>query len=167
VLALQRTAGNRAVVAMLARTAGATAPAKRKETHAILPEIGTIPLLSFSWGEGGHGREGRSAFKELSLMSEQGEHSAALMRAAAEGTPLGTVEVVLMKDGKPYGRIKLHNVIISSFSTAGSAGGDGKPTDAWTLNAEKIEWEFTGAGGGSGGGRPPATRDVWDYDAPG
>jgi type VI protein secretion system component Hcp len=167
VLALQRLAGNRAVAALVARTPRAEAPPQPKDTHVIVPKLGTIPLLSFQWGVGGQDREGRSALKELSLSSEVGSHSSALWRAATDGTPLGTVEVVLMKDGKPYGRIKLHNAMVSSYSTGGRSGGHHKPTETWSLNVESIEWVSADGGARGGGDSGAGVGSVWDYDAPG
>jgi type VI protein secretion system component Hcp len=171
VLALQRQAGNRAVVALLARTPRTEAPAQPKDTHAIVATLGTIPLLSFSWGVSGRrDRDGGPGVKELSLSSEAGSHSPALWRAAAEGTPLGTVEIVLMKDGKPYARIKLHGAVVSAYSTGAGSAGRSKPVETWSLNADGVEWEIPrgdDAGDGAGRSRGPAGPDVWDVDAPG
>jgi type VI protein secretion system component Hcp len=171
VLALQRQAGNRAVVALLARTPRTEALAQPKDTHAIVAKIGTIPLLSFSWGASGRrDRDGGPGVKELSLSSQAGSHSPALWRAAAEGTPLGTVEIVLMKDGKPYARIKLHGAVVSAYSTGAGSAGRSKPVETWSLNADGVEWEIPrgdDAGDGAGRSRGPAGPDVWDVDAPG
>jgi hypothetical protein len=132
-LALQRTVGNHAVAAMLAREA---AP-KQEPAHAlaIIEGLGTIPLESVSLGseQKGGSREKPTTSREVSAMSKQGEHSSALQRASAEGQ---SFEVELLIGDKL--RVKLHKAMISSFTTSGE-GGHG-PTDSWTLNAESIEF---------------------------
>jgi hypothetical protein len=141
-IALQRTAGNHAVAAMLAREA------KPKEAPpapalAVVEGIGTIPLLSFSMAEeqrGAHGARGsdreqpaKPPPRDINVMSNQGEHSSALQLAAQRGD---TFEVELFVGAKV--RIKLHKAMITSFSISGH-GGDA-PIDSWTLNAESVEF---------------------------
>src|SRR5262245_34937360 len=94
VLALHRSAGNRAVSELVARAPapdakGATAAGPR----AVLSGIGTIPLLSVSFppsGPGGakgsgEGEEGQPPARELVVTSRVGDHSAALVNAAGDG----------------------------------------------------------------------------------
>lgn len=175
VLELQRSAGNQAVLALLARApkGGKPAPAKPapaetpRGTHAVVEGVGTIPLLSYQWGVGrgvtvgGTHGEGHPQVNELVITSELGEHSAALARAATDGRP-GTVEVVTMKDGKPYLRITLEGALISSYSASGPGGGQTKPTETWTINADAIKWELVGADLGDPGGSRPAPGSEWD-----
>ena len=133
IIALQRTVGNQAVAAMLAREA---APKQEPAPGlAILDGIGTIPLESVSLGEvhKGGSREKPVTTREVNVMSKQGDHSSALQRASIDGKPF---EVELLIGDKV--RVKLHKAMISSFSMSGH-GGDG-PMDSWTLNAESIEF---------------------------
>jgi hypothetical protein len=133
IIALQRTVGNQAVAAMLAREA---APKQEPAPGlAILDGIGTIPLESVSLGEvhKGGSREKPVTTREVNVMSKQGAHSSALQRASIDGKPF---EVELLIGDKV--RVKLHKAMISSFSMSGH-GGDG-PMDSWTLNAESIEF---------------------------
>jgi hypothetical protein len=133
-LALQRTAGNHAVAAMLAREA---AP-KQEPAHAlaIVEGVGTIPLESVALGEAhkGGSREKPVTTREVGVMSKQGDHSMALQLASQNGTAF---EVELLIGEKL--RVKLHKAMISAFSTADGHGGDG-PMDSWTFNAESVEF---------------------------
>jgi len=167
VLALQRQAGNRAVVALLARAPGAKAPVKPKapatpkETYLIVPKLGMLPLRSFSWGVSG--RAGPQAqINELTVTTELGDRSSALAQAVATGTSLGTVEIVLMKDGEPYARVKLHDALVSSYSMS-NGDGTGKPVESWTLNAKSIKWEAIG-GGAPDRGSDGYDRSAWHLD---
>ena len=134
-LALQRSAGNRAVSALVAPS-----PDDKKDEagHAKLEGIGTIALLSASLpvsrsgtaGSGGD-REQSSAH-ELVLSSRLGEHSAKLVRAAGDGQAM-EVEIVMGKTGM---RMKLTGAIVSSYQTSGE-GPDA--LESWTLNFTAIE----------------------------
>jgi hypothetical protein len=133
IIALQRTVGNHAVAAMLAREA---APKQEPAPGiAVLDGIGTIPLESVSLGEAhkGGSREKPVTSREVNVMSKQGEHSSALQRASLDGKPF---EAEILIGDKV--RLKLHKALISSFSMSGH-GGEG-PMDSWVLNAESIEF---------------------------
>ena len=117
----------------------------------MVPGIGTIPLHSAQLGGViSPNAPGRGASREpvapqlaeITVSSDQGDHSDALFRAAIQGDNLGVVEIRFMKGGKAYMTIKLHNAMISSFNVSGS-GGDthGKPLESWNLNGDKIEYE--------------------------
>jgi hypothetical protein len=138
-LALQRTAGNHAVAAMLARE---VAPKQAEPAHglAVVEGLGTIPLDAVSMGEARPNASSRATEKEkpappreITVMSKQGEHSAALALANQRGD---VFEVELLVGEKL--RLKLHKAMISAFSESGH-GGDGA-VDSWTLNAESIEF---------------------------
>ena len=133
-LALQRTAGNHAVAAMVAREA---APKQEPAPGlAIVEGIGGIPLESVSLGEvrKGGSREKPTTSRDIGVMSKEGAHSAALQRASQDGTAF---EVELHIGDKVI--VKLHKAMITSFAISGHGGGDGA-MDSWTLNAESIEF---------------------------
>jgi len=146
-------AGNRAVAALIARApkakpkpkppAETPAPAQPKDSHVIVPGVGTIPVESFSWGtrarEGPS--EGKASFTDLHLSSEVGDHSAAVMLAVTDGTRFETIELVLMKEGTPYLRVKLHKAYITSYQIGGGGTGRAKPVETWSIDAESVEWE--------------------------
>jgi hypothetical protein len=133
-LALQRTVGNHAVAAMLAREA---AP-KQEPAHAlaIVAGLGTIPLESVSLGEAhkGGSREAPVASRDVSMTSKQGDHSSALELASRDGKAF---EVELLIGEKL--RVKLHKALVVSYSLSGHGGSDG-PMESWTMNAESIEF---------------------------
>jgi hypothetical protein len=146
VLALQRSAGNRAVSALLARDG-----AKPKEddkrgaagspARVTLPGIGVIALLSVNFGgasapgstdRGGEGKTPPTS--EIHLSSKLGEHSPQLSKALIDGKPMD-VEVV-MAGGKSTMRLKLGGAIVSGYSTSGSDAG---AIESWTLSFQSLE----------------------------
>jgi hypothetical protein len=152
VLALQRSAGNQAVSALLARSpddAKPKAPDKKPETPAVagaratLPGIGTIAIqsaqLAHMAGVGSHGGTGRVHVQDMTCTSKTGEHSAKLMRATLDGKPMD-VEIILPR-GKGSLRIKLTGAIVSGYNTS---GGGPDATESWTLNFQAIEQSFEG-----------------------
>ena len=139
VLELQRTAGNQAVTALLARAPVEAAPADAKAPaasgqRAVLPGIGTIALLSASLDQGrlaggpgaGKGRRGEDGPQDVVLTSRPGKHTPDLAKAAREGTPM-TVELVL---GEKF-KLVLEGAIVSGYTSSGQ--GDAV-IESWTLN---------------------------------
>ena len=163
-------AGNRAVAALLARdpkpkTPPAKAPAKKKDPpkQSYVAISGMDPIVfesaqlggrsSISPSHRGSEREAPApAVAEVVVTTIQGDHSTELFKRSLAGQPF-SAEIVFVKDGKPYMKIKLTNALISSFSVSGRGGGaDSKPLESWTLNADKIEYETFGGGTSAGGG---------------
>jgi hypothetical protein len=140
VLALQRSAGNRAVSALLARSPDDTkAKDDEKGARATLSGIGTIPLLSVSFDvnrtPGGRGGEGGAPPpREIVFFSKIGEHSAKLTQAVIDGRPM-EVEVILPGGGSTL-RLKLKGAIVSSYSTSGDRD---DATETWVLNFQSLE----------------------------
>jgi type VI protein secretion system component Hcp len=145
--ALQRSAGNRAVAAMLARDAKAparpkgdkAAPPKPAGPHVTIEGIGVIPLESFQWGSqrgpGGHGG-GQPHVTEMQFSSQLGPHSNDLFRATLSGEAHDAEIVYPTKDGEL--RIKLKGAMVSSYSTSG----EGKDAmESWTLNFTGVEFK--------------------------
>jgi len=145
-LALQRSAGNRAVAAMLARDAKAppkpkedkAAPPKPTGPHVTIEGIGVIPLESFQWGShrgpGGHGG-GQPQVTDMQFSSKIGPHSTDLFRATLSGEAHDAEIVYPTKDGEL--RIKLKGAIVASYSTSG----EGKDVmESWTLNFTGVEF---------------------------
>ena len=130
VLALQRSAGNQAVNALLARDAapadtkgGAGKTDEAAVGNATVSGIGVIPLLSFqNRVEGAGARETKTEFV---LTSKVGSHSAALTASVAKGAPL-TIEVELKNGFK----VKLEEAYISSYTTSDSQG---ETIETWTI----------------------------------
>jgi type VI secretion system secreted protein Hcp len=170
VLELQRMAGNRAVTALLARdskikTPPAKTPAKKelpKQNYVALAGMDPIVVESVQLGPSnagahtsGHGANREASaptVSEIVVTSIQGDHSTELFKRSLRGEPF-SAEIVFVKPGEstPYMKIKLTNVLISSYSVSGHGGGpDGKPMETWTLNATNIEYETSGAAAAGG-----------------
>ena len=96
------------------------------------------------------GKLPRAAVAEVVITTIQGDHSSELFKRSLSGEPF-SAEIVFVKDGKPYMKIKLTNAMISSFSVSGHGGADSRPMESWTLNATKIEYETSGGGTAPGG----------------
>jgi hypothetical protein len=159
VLALQRSAGNQAVAAMLARqpvaeeTRGGgsqrAAPGK-----ATLTGIGPIEILSFGW-EASSPTKKQEPRTECTFTSIVGEHSTKLQKALLEGKVMDVeVEIGSLK-------VKLLKAVIVSYSIGSESGGD-EPTEQWSLSADSVVFG-DGSGGGGGGG----TGSQWDLGGPG
>jgi hypothetical protein len=146
VLALQRSAGNRAVGALLARdTAKPEQEQKAAGARATLSGIGTIALVSVSFGanrsppgaDAGRGEDAK--IREILVSSKHGEHSPKLSKALLDGTSMD-VEVIV-PSGKSTVRVKLKGAIVSAYSTSGD--GDGA-MESWTLDFQSMEHTVEG-----------------------
>jgi type VI protein secretion system component Hcp len=162
-------AGNRAVTALLARDPKPKTPVKAPEKKKDPPKqsyvaiSGMDPIVfesaqlggrpSVSPSHRGSEREApAAAVAEVVITTIQGDHSTELFKRSLWGEPF-SAEIVFVKDGKPYMKIKLTNALISSFSVSGHGGGaDSRPLESWTLNADKIEYETFGGGTAAPGG---------------
>jgi hypothetical protein len=136
VLALQRSAGNQAVAAMLARE-----PDTAAAGHVTLTTIGKIPIRSFSRNSA-PGRGDRDSAPELCFVSTLGEHSTKLSQAMTNGTAVdGEIDVKALK-------MQVKNAYVSQYQVAGE--GD----ESWCLLPETARVDD----GSDGGGRSP----TWD-----
>jgi type VI protein secretion system component Hcp len=142
-LALQRSAGNRAVGAVLARAPDTKEKPKAPAATgyaATLPGIGTIELQSLSFGSdrtspgGGGGGDRDQSPREMTFSSKVGEHSTKLQQALGDGRAMDVV--VTMPGGV---KLTLKGAIVSSYSAG--AGGGGDTLETWTLNFVGIEQE--------------------------
>ena len=148
VLALQRSVGNQAVAAMLARepvaeeakTGGEEEKAYGKATLAA---IGAIPILSFTMGVSSP--DSKTQQRDFQFTSRVGGHSDRLMGALVAGS-VHDAEVDI---GGGRMKLKMEKAMVSSYQISGDAGS--KPLEYWTLvpGANRID---DGSGGGGGGG---------------
>jgi len=150
VLALQRTVGNRAVGAMLARDAKAAeaepmdakAPAGAG-AHIALGELGKIALESIAPPGGGAVGSGGSGsaelkFDQLNLTSRTGDHSAKLGEAMAKGKHF---ESAVIDAGRVVYRMT--DVIVSSLVHSGSGDGkDASGMESWSISFAKLSYEY-------------------------
>jgi type VI secretion system secreted protein Hcp len=111
---------------------------------------GEIEVLSFSWnirqptstgGTGGGGSAGKAVPSDFSIVKHVDKASPVLMVAVCSGQhfqdALFTVEARGGKGGEAFLKIKLSDVLISSYQTGG--GGNDVPTDQVSLNFAKVE----------------------------
>jgi Type VI secretion system effector, Hcp len=138
--ALQRSAGNHVLSAHLAREPETTAEDTKSGAGglAVVPDIGTVPLLSLTFGSSrgapvtgpaGGGGSGRADLHEITLQSRVGDHSPKLMLAVTNGKP-GTVEIVT-----PSFSLTLKNAMVSSYSASTGES----PTESWSVNFDTFE----------------------------
>ena len=146
--ALQRSAGNRSVSALLAREPDDAQPEDSRTSDppksaaggvATLDGIGAIPLLSVtigapggSFGFGGGGATGRSVPNQLMCTSAVGDHSPKLNQAVATGASMAADVLI----GTAF-HLALAGAMVSSYSASG-AGGDA-PTESWSLVFESSK----------------------------
>lgn len=144
-LALQRSAGNRAVAAMLARDAKAppkpkdkdkAPPARAAGPRITIAGVGEIPLESFQWGtHRGAGGDQQQQVTEMVLTSKVGPHSTDLWRSMSHGEAHDAEIVYPSKDGEL--RITLKGAIVSSYTLSG----DGEDAlEGWSLNFTGVEF---------------------------
>lgn len=148
-LELQKSAGNRAVGAMLSRWPGFGAPliAQWPKEPQMIVDGTVITIESFQEGVQAHGtatgssgtqnRTGATGPGEIIVMLKMGKHSADLLLQATRGPGYKTVEIVIpTKDGKGI-RFTLTDVQISNYSISGSGA---SPLESLALNFKKREF---------------------------
>lgn len=112
-----------------------------------------IEILSWSWGEaqtgsagkGGGAGIGKVDMQDFSFSKFMDKASPKLMLACAQGKHLPTMDFVARKAGgeqENYMKMKLTDVMVSSFSTSNSAGSGSLPVESISLNFSKIELEY-------------------------
>ena len=112
-----------------------------------------IEVDSWSWGEtnsgthgsGGGGGAGKVAMQDMNFVTKIGQHSASLAQACATGQHIPTVELNCRKagdKGQVYFKVKLSDVLVSSYQTGGSSHGDVIPTDQMSFNFARIEFAY-------------------------
>ena len=148
-LALQRTVGNRAVGAMLARdaTTAEAEPADAKSPGGSraaieMGSLGKIALDSWNFptsGGTGGGHGGSQKPRDISLQSQGGKHSPKLAEAVAKGTPY---ESAVIDAGHVVYRMT--DVFVSSYQPGGGEkhDKDGSGPESWSINFAEGEPEY-------------------------
>ena len=115
---------------------------------------GEIEISSFSWGVsntgtgnvGGGGGAGKASFQDLHFASSISKASPLLAKNCATGEHIKEATLTVRKGGGEKGfefmKIKLNDVLVSSYANGGSAG-DGLPSDQFSLNFVKIDFLYT------------------------
>lgn len=139
---------------------GESADAKHKDT---------IHIESFSWGvsqtgahgAGGGGGAGKASFQDFSFISKVSAASPLLALACASGQHIKSAVLTARKSGETqpdYLEIKLSDLLVSSYQSAGDSGGPARPqipggtaglleepgdvVDSFALNFAKIEFSY-------------------------
>ncbi len=87
---------------------------------------------------------GKVSMQDFHFVMKVNKASPKLMLACATGEHLKKAELTCRKAGKEqqeYLKVTMSDLIVSSFQTGGSAGGDVVPVDQISLNFSKIEFE--------------------------
>ena len=115
--------------------------------------LNEIEIESFSWGVtqtgtlafGGGGGAGKAQFQDFHFTSKVNKASPQLFIKCATGEHLKEGTLTLRKAGGApieFYKIRLADVLVSSYQSGGSAGGD-VPADQFSLNFTKIEYSFS------------------------
>ena len=132
-----------------------------------------IDVMSFSWGLsqtgtmafGGGGGAGKAQFNDFNFSSNMSKASPKLFLACATGEHIKEATLSGRRAGGDnkvdYLVIKLTDVLISSYQTGGSNGGN--PQDQVSMAYAKIEFAYTSQ---DAEGRPSETvKAGWDLKA--
>jgi type VI secretion system secreted protein Hcp len=114
---------------------------------------GEIDILSWGWGAtqsgtmsiGGGGGAGKVAFSDMHFAMKMNKASPKLALACSSGEHIKNAQLTCRKAGKEqqeYLVIKLAEVLVSSYQTAGGGGDNPIPTDSFSFNFAKIEMEY-------------------------
>jgi type VI secretion system secreted protein Hcp len=114
-----------------------------------------IEIESFSWGVtqtatvggGGGGGAGKPVPQDFHYTAGMSKASPNLMLACATGRHFPLATLTCRKSGGggvEFAKIKLSDILVSSYSTDGEADGEaGVPTDQFSLNFAKIDFLYT------------------------
>ena len=112
-----------------------------------------IEIESFSWGatqtgsfaHGSGGGAGKVSFQDLHFTTNVNAASPTLAAHCADGTHIKLATLTVRKAGKEqqeYYIIKLSDALVSSYQSGGHSGANSVPTDQFSLNFAKIEFEY-------------------------
>jgi type VI secretion system secreted protein Hcp len=112
-----------------------------------------IELESWSWGEsnsggfshGTGGGAGKVSMQDFHFVMLMNNASASLAQACAGGTHIAFAELNCRKAGttpQVFLKIKMSDVLVSSYQTGGSSHGEIVPTDQISINFAKIEYAY-------------------------
>lgn len=115
---------------------------------------GWIDIESFSWGVtnagslsgGGGGGAGRASFQDVHFTAPTSKASPNLMLACATGRHFQKAQLSLVKaqgsKGFEFVKLEFDDVLVTSYQSGGASGGEDRPTDAFSLNFVKIDFEY-------------------------
>jgi type VI secretion system secreted protein Hcp len=112
-----------------------------------------IDVESWSWGEtqtgthssGSGGGAGKVSMQDFHFVTKYNKSSPKLFLACASGQHIKNAVLTCRKAGgdqEEYLKVTMSDLLVSSYQTGGSSGGDIVPTDQYSLNYSKIEFEY-------------------------
>lgn len=124
---------------------------------------GEIQILAFSFGAtqsgtthvGGGGGSGKVNFQDISFTKYIDKSTPLILQTVANGKHFKEATLTVRKAGEhplEYLKIKLNEILVSSYSSGGS-GGEDRLTENVTLNFAKIDVTYTPQ-------KPDGTGDV-------
>jgi type VI secretion system secreted protein Hcp len=112
-----------------------------------------IDVLSWSWGltqsgsfgTGGGAGAGKVQFQDFHFTSKISKASPNLFMSCASGQHIKEATITARKAGErqqDFLIIKMNDVLVTSYQTAGSGQSEALPTDQFSLNFAKIEYTY-------------------------
>jgi type VI secretion system secreted protein Hcp len=113
----------------------------------------TIEVSSFSWGAtnagsfsaGAGGGAGKVHFNDIQFTTSVNKSSPLLMKACATGQHIKKAVLFVRKAGgdqHDYYKLTLEDLMVSSYMSGGHEGGNSLPTDQFSLNFAKIDFQY-------------------------
>ena len=114
---------------------------------------GEIEIESWSWGEtnsgshgsGGGGGAGKVQMQDFHFVMKMNKASGKLFLACANGEHIPDATLTCRKAGKDqqeFFKVKMTDLLVSSYQTGGSGHSDIIPTDQISMNFTKIVFEY-------------------------
>lgn len=98
-----------------------------------------------TFGSGGGGGGGKVLMQDFHFSKSVDKSSPKLFLACATGEHIKSATLTVRKAGKEQQEfyvVKFSDILVSSFSTSGSAHGGNIPSESISFNFSKIEWEY-------------------------
>jgi type VI secretion system secreted protein Hcp len=116
---------------------------------------GNIEIESFSWGAtntGAHstgtgGGAGKVSYQDIHFTTRVNKASPLLMLACASGQHIKKATLTVRKQGgdqQEYYTLAMEELLVSSYQSGGSEGGNAVPVDQFSLNFTKIKFTYKG-----------------------
>jgi len=123
---------------------GETQDSKHKDEIEIMSfSFGATQTGSFASGLGGGA--GKVSFQDFHFVMTMNKASPLLLQNCATGKHIPSGLITVRKAGGTqveYLKIKLTDILVSSYQTGGSSSGGSIPTDQFSLNFAKINFEY-------------------------
>jgi type VI secretion system secreted protein Hcp len=152
-------------------TVSFTGGVRTAEAHSAAGTPSSDDLVSdiLDWGfttesagasRGAGGGAGKPKFGDMHIVKTVDKATPLLLKACASGTHFPSVTLVVRKaGGDPKLTVTMDDVVISSYQTGGSSGGE-RPTESLSLNFTKIEFQYSKQDEKTSGKSPAPLRGV-------